>query len=113
MAASKKKAVPAKKAPTKKSSDGSNLDDMKYTQKWHDAKIAEYSAKLAKAKVDTPYMVKGIQEDITWLKNSRKNSVKVAPMGPRGGGSAGGARGNSGSGGGMRGGGGGLPNRGK
>jgi hypothetical protein len=114
MATAKKKAVPAKKAPTKKSSDGSNLDDMKYTQKWHDAKISEYSAKLAQAKIDAPNLVKGIKEDIAWLKNSRNNSVKVAPMGPRGGNPSG-ARGNSGGigGRGMRGGGGAMLGRGK
>jgi len=80
-----KKNAPAKKATIKKSDGGSNLDDMKYTQKWHDQKIAQYSKQLAQAKVDSPYLVKGIQQDIDWLKNSRKNSVKVAPMGPRGG----------------------------
>lgn len=110
-----KKKAPAKKAVTKKSSGGSNLDDMKYTQKWHDAKIAEYQAQLAKAKIDAPYMVKDIQKDIAWLKNSRQNSVKVAPMLPRGGGrGAGGSPGNGSAGGGRgRFGGGGLTNRGK
>ena len=107
-----KKKPPAKKAAVKKSSGGSNLEDMKYTKKWYDSKIAEYSSMLAKAKVETPYIVKGIEEDISWLKNARKHAVKVAPPLPRGG-AAGSARGNSGSGGGMRGGGGGLPNRGK
>ena len=108
-----KKKAPAKKAATKKSSGGSNLDDMKYTQKWHDTKIAEYSAKLAQAKIDSPNLVKGIKEDIAWLKNSRNNSVKVAPLGRSGGVS--GARGNSGGmgGRGMRGGGGAMLGRGK
>ena len=92
--AMKKKAAPAKKAPTKKTSDGSNLDDMKYTRKWHDAKISEYSAKLAQAKIDAPYTVKGIKEDIAWLKNSRRNSVKVAPLNT---GNAGPSRGSSGN----------------
>lgn len=80
-----KKNAPAKKATIKKSDGGSNLDDMKYTQKWHDQKIAQYSKQLAQAKVNSPNMVKGIQQDIDWLKNSRKNFVKVAPIGPRGG----------------------------
>lgn len=92
-----KKKAPAKKAATKKSSGGSNLDDMKYTKKWYDAKIAEYSSMLTKAKVETPYIVKGIQEDINWLKNARKHAVKVAPPLPRGGrGGRGGAVGYSG-----------------
>jgi len=83
--ATAKKNAPAKKTQTKKSEGGSNLDDMKYTQKWHDKKIVEYSAKLADAKVNAPNLVKSIKEDISWLKNSRKNSVKVAPMRPSGG----------------------------
>jgi hypothetical protein len=73
-----------KKAPSKKRSDGSSLDDMKYTKEWHDKKIVEYTQRLELAKKDAPYLVKDIQKDIDWLKNSAKNSVKVAPKLPRG-----------------------------
>ena len=105
------------KPANKKSDGGSNLEDMKYTQKWYDAKIVEYSSMLAKAKVETPYIVKGIEEDISWLKNARRNAVKVAPSLPSGGGrggrGAGGSPGNGSAGGGRGRFGGGLTNRGK
>jgi hypothetical protein len=83
--ATAKKNAPAKKTQTKKSEGGSNLDDMSYTKQWHDKKIVEYSAKLAEAKVNSPNLVKSIKEDISWLKNSRRNSVKVAPRNTGGG----------------------------
>jgi hypothetical protein len=90
----------AKKKPTsKKRSDGSSLDDMKYTKEWHNKKIAEFTKRLESAKRDAPYLVKDIQKDIDWLKKSSRNSVKVAPkIPPRSAGSTGGVSGWSGGG---------------
>jgi hypothetical protein len=75
----------AKKAAPKKPRDGSSLEDMKYTKKWHDEKIADFTARLEKAKIEAPYTVKSIEKDIAWLKQSRRHSVKVAPPLPPGG----------------------------
>ena len=97
-----------KKAATKKPRNESSLDDPKYGKKWHDEKIAEYTARLQRAKVEAPYLVKDLQKDIDWLKQSRRNSVRVAPPRSTGGGNPGLGRGVSGV---MRGGG--LTNRGK
>ena len=65
----------------------SSDDDVKYTKPWYDAKIAKYDAQLQKAKIDAPYMVKDLQEEIANLKYQRRYaSIKLPPSnyGPRG-----------------------------